>query len=227
MHKKVRDVMTSEVASVDGSTPFREVAELLMARGVSAVPVVDGEGHVIGLISEADLLHREEFREQFYQEGYQPPLRVRLRGRLSGQDAAGKARGHTAAELMTAPAVTVRPYTSVVGAARVMNEKGVKRLPVVDDDGRLEGIVSRHDLLKVFVRGDDDIAREVRDEIVEGALWTDTSGVHVLVANGVVTLGGQMRRHSDARILVRMAERVNGVMEVIDKLGWVEDDVPG
>ncbi|MCC5574781.1 CBS domain-containing protein [Microtetraspora sp. AC03309] len=227
MHKKVRDVMTSEVASVNGSTPFRDVAEVLMAHGVSAVPVVDGEGHVIGVISEADLLRKEEFKEQFYQEGYQPPLRVRLRERLGGPDAEEKARGHTAAELMTAPAVTVRPYTSVVGAARVMSRKGVKRLPVVDDDGRLEGIVSRHDLLKVFVRADDDIAREVRDEIVDGALWTDTSGVHVLVANGVVTLGGQMERHSDARILVRMAERVNGVTEVIDKLRWTEDDLPG
>ncbi|WP_067169041.1 CBS domain-containing protein [Microtetraspora niveoalba] len=227
MHKKVRDVMTREVASVNGSTPFRDVAEVLMAHGVSAVPVVDGEGHVIGVISEADLLRKEEFREQYYQEAYQPPLRVRLRERLGGQDTADKARGHTAAELMTAPAVTVRPYTSIVGAARLMGQKGVKRLPVVDDDGRLEGIVSRHDLLKVFVRGDDDIAREVREEIVEGALWADTSAVHVLVSNGVVTLRGRMERRSDARVLVRMTERVNGVMDVVDELGWTEDDVSG
>ncbi|MCT9933734.1 CBS domain-containing protein [Planotetraspora sp. A-T 1434] len=220
--------MTRDVASVNGSTPFRDVAEVLIAHRVSAVPVVDGEGHVIGVVSEADLLHKEEFREQYFGEGYHPPLRARLREHLGPQGGRTeeKAHGETAAELMTAPAITVRPYTSVVSAARIMDEERVKRLPVVDDEGRLEGIISRHDVLKVFVRTDDDIAREVRDDIVEGALWADTSGVHVRAARGVVTLSGQLARRSDVRILVRMTERVNGVIEVVDRLAWKEDDTP-
>ncbi|MEW9534585.1 CBS domain-containing protein [Microbispora sp. NPDC049125] len=224
MHMKVRDVMTRDVASVNGTTSFRDTAEVLIAHGVSAVPVVDGDGHVIGVVSEADLLHKEGFRAQYYGEGYRPPLRVRLRG-WPAKKADEKAGGETAAELMSAPAITVRSYTSVVSAARLMNEHGVKRLPVVDDEDRLEGVISRHDVLKVFARGNDDIAREVRDDILEGALWTDASGVRVSVADGVVTLSGSTDRHSDARILVKMAERVNGVIEVVDRLEWKDEDM--
>jgi CBS domain-containing protein len=228
MHMKVRDVMTQQVASVNGSTPFRDIAEVLITRGVSAVPVVDGEGHVIGVVSESDLLCKEEFRDQYYREGYRPPLRVRLRdqpGRRGGSRR-DRAFGETAAELMSAPAITTRPYTSVVSAARLMGEHGVKRLPVVDDEGLLVGIVSRHDLLKVFARSDQEIAREVREDLLEGPLWADTSGVHVSVSGGVVTLSGRMTRRGDVRILVKMAERINGVLAVVDRLEWKEDDAP-
>ncbi|WP_169946066.1 CBS domain-containing protein [Microbispora sp. H11081] len=226
MHMKVRDVMTSEVASVNGSTPFRDVAEVLIAHEVSAVPVVDGEGHVIGVVSEADLLLKEEFREQFYREGYRPPLRARLREAV-GRGVAKtqeRARGVTAAELMSAPAVTTRPYTSVVSAARQMSRHGVKRLPVVDDEGVLVGIISRHDLLKVLSRADADIAREVREEIIGNSLWADLSGLDVSVSEGVVTLTGSLERRSQARVLTRMVERTNGVIKVVDHLEWKEDD---
>ncbi|WP_424536428.1 CBS domain-containing protein [Sphaerisporangium viridialbum] len=226
MHKKVRDVMTRKVASVNGSTPFKDVAEVLTAHGVSAVPVVDGEGYVIGVISEADLLCKEEFRQQYYGENYRPPLRARLRRRIGRPGAApkDKARAETAAELMTAPAITVRAYANVVAAARAMEAHRVKRLPVVDEEGRLEGIVSRHDLLKVFARTDDDIAAEIRDDILQGPMWMDTSGVRVSVSEGVVTLSGHLARHSDAQTIARMTERVNGVVDVLDKLEWQQDD---
>ncbi|GII54232.1 hypothetical protein Pth03_26210 [Planotetraspora thailandica] len=229
MHMKVRDVMTRDVASVNGTTPFRDVAEVLVNHRVSAVPVVDGDGHVIGVVSEADLLRKEESREQYYREAYRPSLLLRLRRRVSrpGAGDGGKAHAETAAQLMTAPAITVQPHTSVVSAARIMEERGVKRLPVVDDDGRLEGVVSRHDVLKVFVRTDDDIAGEIRREILDGALWTDTSDVQVSVQAGVVRLRGHMTCRSDAHILVRMTERVNGVIDVVDGLTWAKDDVPG
>ncbi|GGO24837.1 hypothetical protein GCM10010116_49930 [Microbispora rosea subsp. aerata] len=227
MHMKVRDVMTSEVASVNGSTPFRDVAEVLIAHEVSAVPVVDGEGHVIGVVSEADLLRKEEFREQFYREGYRPPLRARLREAVGHGAArtAERARGTTAAELMSSPAVTTRPYTSVVSAAREMTRHGVKRLPVVDDEGVLVGIISRHDLLKVLARADADIAREVRGDIIGNCLWADLSGVEASVSEGVVTLTGGVERRSQARVLTRMVERTNGVIGVVDRLEWKEDDV--
>ncbi|GAA4583714.1 CBS domain-containing protein [Planotetraspora phitsanulokensis] len=226
MHMKVRDVMSRQVVSVNGCTSFRDVAEVLLTYGVSAVPVVDGEGHVLGVVSEADLLHREEFREQFYGEGYRPPVRVRLRERVRSpsRNVAAKARAETAAQLMTAPAVTVRPHTNAVSAARLMSEHGVKRLPVVDDDGRLEGVVSRTDLLKTIVRSDEEVAREIRDDIVEGALWADTSHVHVAVSDAVVTLSGTVPRRGDVMTLVRMTERVNGVVDVVDRLTWERDD---
>lgn len=225
MHKKVRDVMTTEVVAVTADAPFRVIAEVLTTRGVSAVPVIDGETHVIGVISEADLLHKEGLREQYYREDYRPPSA--LSDHTGGRDAMEKAHGHTATELMSAPPVTIEDGSSVVNAARVMHEKGVKRLPVVDRGGRLQGIVSRRDLLKVFLRSDHDIACEVREEIIEGLLWADTSGVRVRVVGGVVTLSGWIEHRGDARILLRMTERVNGVIDVIDRLEWTEDDIPG
>lgn len=226
MRVTVKDVMSVEVASVNGSTPFKDIAEVLIHHQISAVPVVDGEGHVIGVVSEADLLRKEEFREQYYREGYTPPLRTRLRHRLAqdGANAQDRARGDTAAELMTRPPITVGPTGSIVTAMRLMDEHGVKRLPVVDDDGVLQGIVSRHDVLKVFVRSDADLAREIQDDILDRALWVDTSGVRVQVKQGVVTLGGQLPCRSDAQITARMTSRVNGVVDVVDHLTWKHDD---
>ncbi|MEO3892570.1 CBS domain-containing protein [Nonomuraea sp. B5E05] len=226
MRVKVSDVMTREVASVNGSTPFKDVAGILIAHAVSAVPVVDAENHVIGVVSEADLLRKEEFREQFYREGYRPPLRARLRDRMSreGRKAGEKALGDTAAGLMTAPAVTIAAAATTVEAARLMEERGVKRLPVVDEDDTLLGIVSRYDLLKVFVRQDGDIAREVREDVLDGSLWVDTDDIHIRVERGVVTLSGSVDRRSDAEIAARMIQRVNGVVDVIDKLEWKEND---
>ncbi|GGO69243.1 CBS domain-containing protein [Nonomuraea cavernae] len=220
MRMTVKDVMTTEVASVRGDTPFKDIAETLISGGISAVPVVDDDRHVIGMVSEADLLRKEEFREQFYREGYQPPLRARLRHPKGRQ----KAAGDTAAELMSSPAISVSPEASAVSAARLMDSRDVKRLAVVDPDNRLVGIVSRRDLVKLFLRADEDIAAEVRDDILERALWVDTSHVTVEVHQGVVTLGGWMDRRSEAGIAARMTQRVNGVVDVIDNLTWKQDD---
>ncbi|GII67458.1 hypothetical protein Skr01_75430 [Sphaerisporangium krabiense] len=227
MRKKVRDVMTVKVASVNGSTPFKDVAEILIHHEVSAVPVVDGEGHVLGMISEADLLRKEEFKRQYYTEGYHLPLGARLRERLTGRGpgAEDRARGDTAAELMTSPAVTIKDYASVVTAARRMSANGVKRLPVVDDEGRLRGIVSRHDLLAVFLRTDEEIAAEIEDDVV-GALWPYRPEVEVSVKDGVVTLTGHMATARDARLLTQMAGRVNGVVDVVDALRGGPADRP-
>ncbi|WP_211592044.1 CBS domain-containing protein [Microbispora sp. H10836] len=227
MHMRVQDVMATDVASVRADTPFRDIAEVLIARAVSAVPVVDGDGRVLGVVSEADLLRKEEFREQYYREGYRPPFRAWLRDRLGQESGArAKATGETAAELMTSPAVTVTAGTTTVAAARLMDEHGVKRLPVVDAEGRLRGVVSCHDLLKTFVRADGEIEREVRVEILGRSLWVDTSRAGVHVHQGVVTLTGRVDRHSDARIAVQMTRRVSGVVDVVDHLEWEEDDSP-
>ncbi|MEV1249413.1 CBS domain-containing protein [Nonomuraea sp. NPDC050022] len=226
LRTKVEQIMTRQVVSVHASTPFKDVAETLIKHGVSAVPVIDDDRRVIGVVSEADLLCKEEFREQYYQEGYRPPLRVRLRHRLSekGGGYQRKAKGDTAAEIMTAPAVTVTAATTVVTAARLMDEQAVKRLIVVDEEGRLDGIVSRRDLIKVFVRSDADIAHEIREDVLERSLWVETLGVKVEVEQSVVTLTGWMDRKSDTAVAVRMAGRVDGVVDVVNKLNWKEDD---
>jgi CBS-domain-containing membrane protein len=125
---------------------------------------------------------------------------------------------------MTTPAVTVSPKASAVEAARLMDGHGVKRLAVVDHDGRLVGIVSRRDLVKLFLRGDEAIAAEVRDDVLDRSLWVDTGDVRVDVRQGVVTLSGRMERRTEAAIAVRMVGRVNGVVGVGDRLTWKTDD---
>lgn len=225
MRTKVANVMTNEVTSVNGATPFKDVAEILIAHGVSGVPVVDGDGHVIGVVSEADLLSKEEFRDQFYREGYRPPLRTRLRLRMNRRGGLDKkARGGTAAAVMTAPALTVGPSSSTVSAARLMDEHDVKRLPVVDGEGCLVGIVSRRDLLKVFVRADADLAAELRDDVLRRYLLLDTDDVRVTVRRGVVHLRGTVNARSDADTIARVVERVNGVVNVVNEITWEKDD---
>ncbi|GGS83297.1 CBS domain-containing protein [Nonomuraea spiralis] len=220
MRMTVADVMTTEVVTVTAATPFRDIAEALVTGGVSAVPVIDDDHHVLGVVSEADLLRKEEFREQFCREGYRPPLRARLRH----PGARRKAGGDTAAELMTSPAVTITAGAAAVEAARLMDAHDVRRLAVVDYNGRLEGIVSRRDLVRLFLRGDAEIAAEVRDDILDRALWVNTDGVRVTAEHGVVTLSGWMERRTEAAIAVRMTGRVNGVVGVVDELAWKQDD---
>jgi len=228
MYATVKDVMTTKVTSVRGDAPFKDVAESLITHTVSALPVVDGEGHVIGIVSEEDLLHKEGFKERYYREDYHPPLLIRLRRRLGhkGGDGRDKARGGTAADLMTTPAITVQQHASIVSAIRLMVEHGVKRLPVVDADGALQGIVSRHDLLKVFVRSDADIAREVEENILGHSLWAAPNTATATVEHGIVTLSGRMHRREDARLAVRITQRVNGVVDVIDNLECDIEDAP-
>ncbi|MEV1248723.1 CBS domain-containing protein [Nonomuraea sp. NPDC049750] len=227
MRTTVRDVMTAQVTSVMADTLFKDVAEVLVANGISAVPVVDGDEQVLGVVSEGDLMRKEEFREQYCGESYQPPLRARLRRRMTGQVEGGrrKAAGDTAADLMTAPAVTVAPSASTARAARIMDECGVKRLIVVDAEGRLQGIVSRRDLLRMYLRDDDEIRRRVVEGIPSHARWNDRDGIIVEVHNGIVTLSGHTGKRSEAAAAVRTAEGLDGIVDVRRALTWQEDDV--
>lgn len=220
MAMTVADVMTDKVVTVTAATPFKQIAETLITGGISAVPVTDDDGHVLGMVSEADLLRKEEFREQFHREGYRPALRARLRHPRGRQ----KAAGDTAAQVMTSPVVSVSATAAAVEAARLMDAHDVKRLAVVDSGGGLVGIVSRRDLVKMFLRSDTAIAAQVRDDVLDRSLWVDTGGVQVDVRQGVVTLSGWMERRTEAAIAVRMADRVNGVVGVVDRLAWRQDD---
>jgi CBS domain-containing protein len=200
----VSDVMTRAVATVDRATAFKDIVRIMQDRKVSAVPVVDGGHRVLGVVSEADLLPKEEFRDS------DPDRRTQLR-RLTDLAKAGSL---TADELMTSPARTVGADATLAQAARDMARARVKRLPVVDADGRLEGIVSRADLLKVFLRDDEEIAEEIRREVVSYLFRPPASSVLVEVRDGVVTLAGRVRDTSLVPVAARLVRAVEGVVDV-------------
>ncbi|GAA2516661.1 CBS domain-containing protein [Streptomyces levis] len=200
----VSDVMTHTVVAVGRDASFRDIVKLLQQWKVSALPVLEGEGRVIGVVSEADLLLKEEFRDS------DPDRFTQLR-RLSDL---AKAGGMTAADLMSAPAVTIRPDATLAHAARVMTQRHVKRLPVVSDEGLLEGVVSRADLLKIFLRDDEEIAEEVRKEILAPLFPAAQEPVRVEVSDGVVTLTGRVGDTSLVPIVARLVRSVEGVVDV-------------
>lgn len=200
----VSDVMTHTVVSVGRTAPFKEIVKTMEQWRISALPVVEGEGRVIGVVSEADLLPKEEFRDS-------DPTRYEQLRRLSDLVKAG---GVTADDLMTSPALTIHADATLAQAARAMAHKRVKRLPVVDAEGRLEGIVSRGDLLKVFLRTDEDIAGEVRREVAGHLFPGSPSPVSVRVDQGVVTLTGRIHDTSLVPVAARLARAVEGVVDV-------------
>ncbi|KUO06243.1 CBS domain-containing protein [Streptomyces caeruleatus] len=204
----VRDVMTCDVAVVGRAAAFKDIVRTLQERKVSALPVVDDGDRVLGVVSEADLLPKEEFRDS------DPDRYTQLR-RLSDLAKAGSV---TAGELMTRPALTVTADATLAQAARTLARARVKRLPVVDTEGRLEGVVSRVDLLKVFLRDDEEIAEEVRREVVAYLFPLPASAVRVDVLDGVVRLGGRIRDTSLVPVAARLVRAVEGVVDVVFEL---------
>ncbi len=200
----VSDVMTRSVAVVGRTAVFKDIVRTMQDRKVSAVPVVDDGNEVVGVVSEADLLPKEEFRDS------DPDRYTQLR-RLSDLAKAGSV---TAGALMTSPAHTARADATLALAAREMARARVTRLPVVDETGHLEGIVSRADLLKVFLRDDEDIAEEVRREVVSYLFPSPASTVLVEVRDGVVTLGGRVHDTSLVPVAARLVRAVEGVVDV-------------
>ncbi|MFI5997100.1 CBS domain-containing protein [Streptomyces sp. NPDC051362] len=200
----VSDVMTHTVAAIGPGAGFKEIVKLMEQWKVSALPVVEGENRVVGVVSEADLLPKEEFRDG-------DPDRYTQVRRLADL---AKAGGVTAEDLMTSPAVTVTAGATLAQAARIMAHAGVKRLPVVDVLGCLEGVVSRGDLLKVFLRSDEDIAEEVDREIVSSLFRAPLSPIRVKVEEGVVTLSGRVRDTSLVPVAARLVRAVEGVVDV-------------
>jgi CBS domain-containing protein len=208
--------MTKDVISVKGDTPYKQIAEILVERNISGVPVVDSDGHVLGVVSEADLLAKTEYGAA--------ERRRRLLDRPGTAQARRRASAGVARDLMTAPAVTIDERTSIVRAAKQMDRHQVKRLPVVDELGRLVGIVSRRDLVKVFLRSDDDIRDEVAIDVLDQTLSIRPSAVSVTVVDGVVTLDGTVSRKSLVPVAVRLTKAVDGVVDVVEGLDYSFDD---
>lgn len=213
---QVGDVMTTDVATVGKDTPYREIIDVITSRHISAVPVVDRSRRVLGVVSEADLLHKVELIGE--------PHERRVFQSRRRRTARVKADAALAQDLMTAPAVTTYVNTPIVRAAKLMDREQVKRLPVTNDLGRLVGIVTRSDLLKVHLRPDADIRRDVVEEVLRRVLAVKDGVVRVEVQDGVVTMAGQLDRRTSVDIAVRLAAQVSGVVTVVDNLGFDYDD---
>ncbi len=215
MKRTVAEVMTRRVVAVNAFAPFKEIVRKMQEYRVSAVPVVDEDDRIMGIVSEGDLILKED-----------PELEgsAHLFEGIHRRQDRSKAAGLLATQLMTVPVVTVRPDASLGEAARLMHRKAVKRLPVVDEEGRVRGIVSRTDLLKVFLRDDAEITREVREDVIRRTLWIEPDSIRVMVRDGVVTLQGQLERRSLLPLLDRLVLAVEGVVAVRDELTYLSDD---
>jgi len=201
--RTVADVMTHAVVAVGRGAPFKDIVATMRKWNVSALPVLEGDSRVVGVVSEADLLAKEAHHDA-------PP---RLWERPERMAELEKSAASTAGDLMTAPAVSVSADAPISEAARIMAWRRVKRLPVVDRESRLVGIVSRADLLRVFLRGDDDLAREIRRDVL-GMMPGELSHLGVQVRDGVVTLAGELPDPSMAPVLARLVRSVEGVVDV-------------
>ncbi|MFI9152488.1 CBS domain-containing protein [Streptomyces sp. NPDC053367] len=204
-HRTVGDLMTRGVVRVGRDAPFKAVVKLLAEHDVTALPVIDALGHPVGVVSEADLLRSVAVRPD--------PVGLPLVSRHANGARPGDS-APTAGELMTTPAVCARPGWTVVEAARVMDAEGVKRLPVVDETETLVGIVSRSDLLRVFLRQDDALREEIAGDVLTGTLGLAPADVRVDVNEGRVALKGRVQAQELIPVIERLCLGVDGVVSV-------------
>jgi len=218
-NRTVNDLMTRPVVHVRRDTGFKEIAGLLAEHDISSVIVTDGHEHPLGVVSEGDLLRAQAAQPD--PEGLLPAPPARRRGNHAGPGAG------TAGELMTSPAVVGRPQWSVVEAARVMERRGVKRFPVVDEAEQLVGLLSRADLLHVFLRRDQAIREEITRDVLERTLGLGPSQVTATVTEGRVTLQGIVENSDVLPVVDRLCHAVDGVVEVHDHLALRTDTTAG
>jgi CBS-domain-containing membrane protein len=220
MQSTVKDIMTTRVIWVTKDSSFRDMAAALREHRVSAFPVLDDGGKVIGVVSEADMLIKEAL-------GSEPQGMPGMITGLLRHKEHQKACGTTAGDLMTSPAVVVTPDDTVERTARLMYTRRVKRLPVVDANRHLVGIVSRADVLAVFDRPDEEIRTEIRDRIIRDEFWIDPAVFGVIVKDGVVTLEGKPETNDLGHDLVDKTRHVPGVVAVRDRLSYPPPDRSG
>jgi CBS domain-containing protein len=216
---KIGEVMTTPVVTVNPTTQYKEIVELLLAWNVSGLPVVDFDDQLVGVVTEADLLPKEGYSH------HRPRALGVVADVLWGREHhwASKADGLTAGEVMTTSVVTCSPTDEVDNVARRMLNRGVKRLPVVDD-GKLVGIVSRKDILAIFDRPDEEIAQEISGMLTDPRCLPEDNHIRAQVRDGVVVLTGDVRLRSDVQVVAAVIGRVRGVIDVVDRLQWSEPD---
>ena len=214
----VADVMTRTVVVAREDTPFKEIARRMSEHRVSGLPVLDGEDRLVGIVSEGDLLAAED-------GGRDRSLILEwFIGRRRLEEIEAKGDDLRARHVMMRDVVTIGPDEPIDAAARSMLTNGVKRLPVVDDEGKVLGIVSRTDVLRPYLREDEAIRKEIVEDVILDTMWVDPSTVRVEVEEGVVSLAGRIETKSTKELLVDLVRRVSGVVGVEDHLSFMADD---
>jgi CBS domain-containing protein len=216
----VQDVMTTSVIWVAEDTPLKDVARSLIDKGISGVPVCDGAGRVVGVVSEADFLLKETGHAAVPRR----PLARLLGDSRATRSWRSKLDATTAGEAMTSPAITVSPRETIAAAARTMTDKQVNRLIVTDVDGRPAGIVSRADLVRAYVRSDEELASTIREDVLLRILWLDPAAFSVKVRDGVATISGHVERRSTAEMVTSTVGMVPGIVRVDADVTWSTDD---
>jgi CBS domain-containing protein len=215
----VRDVMTSPVLTVRRTTPLKAVAQLLIENKVSGAPVVDVDGTVLGVVSEADFLFKESGESVV---SHRPFARVIGESKTSRRQL-DKVHAAYASEAMSAPAITIEPDRPVSEAARLMATHKVNRLPVVKDE-LLLGIVTRADLLRAFVRSDEELQETISNEVILRLLWLDPSAFGIAVKDGVASISGHVDRLSTAEMIGQAVAAVPGIVDMKSSITWTMDD---
>ncbi len=210
---KVQDVMSTDVATTDPDALLKEAAKELVRRRISGMPVVNSDLQVVGVVSEADILAKESSDRRGGRGGF-------LQWLIDPGDPWIRARfdAVTVGEAMSTPAQTITPDRPLAEVATIMLAEGVNRLPVVDRNGKLVGLVSRGDLVRAFARPDDEIRREIEEDVICRTLWLDPATLEVTVANGIVTLAGEVASAAAAELLPTFTRQVPGVVQVNSSL---------
>lgn len=211
--------MSTPVVEVRPETPLKEVVRLFAEHRISGVPVTDGAGTVLGVVSEADLL----IKERSDHRGAVGGVVAWLVGEAPTEREQAKIDASSAGEAMSSPAVTICGDCSLREAAALMVDARINRLPVVDD-GKLIGIVTRADLVRAYLRSDEELARAIAKEVIGDTMWMEPDAIEIRVVEGVVELAGTVDRRSTAQIIARLVSQVDGVVRVDDRLTWELDD---
>ncbi len=215
---KVSDVMTRQVLTARPEMSLRDLALLLSEHRISGMPVLDASGSVVGIVSEADILAKER--------GNRPAHASMVSWLFGERVAADELRRHaatTVGEAMTSPAITIDQDRPLREAAALMLDRGVNRLPITAD-GRLVGILTRADLVRAYIRRDDEALDTIRDQVLRRTMWLDPDDMVVEVREGIARVAGTVDRRSTAAIIERLVGLVDGVDGVVSDLVWELDD---
>lgn len=213
---RVGNLMTKGVITIGPEAPLKEAARRMIEAGVSGLPVTDADGKLAGIITEADFVATEADR------------RKRKRARLLRyvyRDEEITSQERLVGDVMTSDVKTIGPDEDHAEAARLMEKAGIKRIPIVDEEGVLIGLLSRSDILRAFARPDQDIIDEAVDHVMKEVLWINPERVEVSCVDGNVTLNGRLHNRSDAQLLTELTKRLDGVVSVNDQLSFEIDDL--
>jgi CBS domain-containing protein len=211
---KLRNLMTRDVITIGADVSLKEAARRTIEAGISGLPVTAADGSLVGMVTEADFVTTEADRRRKKRAGLL---------RLVYRDVEIPSQERRVADVMTTDLIVLGPEADHAEAARLMQTEGIKRIPVVED-GKLVGLVSRSDVLRIFARSDQEIIEEIREHVIGDILWIDPERVDIKSVEGNVVLRGRLETRSDTELLARLTARVDGVASVANHLEFEVDN---